>query len=79
MGLSVGKDKTAPGKFAYELWNGTETVEVAGGFDTMPEAERAGMAANRAMLMPMVQVSFGGPTLDEILMSDDELLAELRS
>lgn len=64
------------GKFTVECidWNGAEFFR--GEFDSAQEADRAGEDAERRMTMKM-QIPADAPTLDEIIMSDDELLAAL--
>lgn len=75
MGWSTGKDKHAPGKFAYELWLCDYNIHRVGGFSTMREADKAGARANTNLIL---YGEFAPPpqSLDEML-SDDELLAEL--
>lgn len=64
------------GKFTVTVWdwNGTECFQ--GAFDSMHEADRAAEREERAMTLRM-QAPVEALTLDEIMMSDDELLAEL--
>lgn len=61
-----GPDKEIPGKFAYELWDGSALVECVGGFDTHTEADRAAEQAQRGLLFRPVA---GEPemTVEEIL------------
>lgn len=70
MGWTRGKDAEQPGKFAYELFDGFETVERVGGFDTPADADRAAEAAQRRHLFPAAPAS-----IDDI--SDDELAKAL--
>ena len=74
MGWTVRKDKSFPGKFAYELWAGFDTIHTVGGFATMQEADKAGGRANTNWLL--YGITDPEMTLDDVL-SDDELLAEL--
>lgn len=71
MGTTVGKDTEQPGRFAFELWDGFETIKREGGFDTMADAQRAAERAQRDHLFGVTPA-----TIDNI--SDDEL-AELLS
>ena len=70
MGLCIGKDKAAAGKFSYELWMGSETVEVVGGFDCPAEAEKAGQMAQRMALFPEIKA-------DEPVMSLEDIFADM--
>jgi hypothetical protein len=70
-----GRDKDQAGKFAYELYSADNVlIERVGGFATHTEADRAAEVAQRRVLFPVADAPL---TLDEILMSDDELLAAL--
>lgn len=62
------------GKFTVVVidWNGAEYFR--GEFDTLQAADEAAAYQERAMTY---QMQAPGETLDEILMSDDELLREL--
>jgi len=64
------------GKFTVTVfdWNGVECYR--GDFDTMQDADRAAQQEERAMTTRM-QAPAASLSLNEILMSDDELLAEL--
>lgn len=64
------------GKFTVVVtdWNGTECFR--GEFDDMNEADRAAESEERAMTGRM-QMQDAPISLNEILMSDDELLVEL--
>lgn len=64
------------GKFTVTVidWNGIECFR--GEFDNMADADRAATHEERAMTIRM-QTPADAPTLDDILMSDDELLAAL--
>ena len=77
MGWTVHKDKSFPGKFAYELWSGFDTIHTVGGFATMQEADKAGGRANTNWLL--YGITEPAMTLDDVLadLSDDALLAEL--
>ncbi len=67
------KHKTT-GKFTVAVtdWNGIECFR--GDFDTMQEADAAAVREERAMTLRM---QAPGGALDDILMSDAELLREL--
>lgn len=79
MGLCIGKDKANVGKFIYELWIGSDTVETVGGFDSPAEAEKAGQVAQRVALFPAVESEEPQMSLEDIFadMDDAGLLAEL--
>lgn len=64
------------GKFTVTVsdWKGVECFR--GEFDSMVDADRAAAHEERAMTIRM-QTPANAPTLDDILMSDDELLREL--
>ncbi len=66
-----GKDKNAPGKFAYELFTNGALTERVGGFDTAQAADRAAEVAQRKALRDEV---LGGVKSTITL---DELAAEL--
>jgi hypothetical protein len=77
MGWTTGKDSAAPGKFAYELWDGFSTVHRVGGFATMQEADRAGARANTNWLL--YGVTDPVEAADTLAMLDvDALLAALK-
>jgi len=77
MGWTVHKDKSFPGKFAYELWAGFETIHTVGGFDTLQQADKAAGKANTKWLL--YGITDPEQSLDDLIekLTDDELLAEL--
>lgn len=64
------------GKFTVVVidWNGIECFR--GEFDNLNDADRAAEREERAMTLRM-QMPADASTLDDILMSDDDLLREL--
>lgn len=77
MGWTTGKDASATGKFAYELWSDTGIIHTVGGFATVQEADKAGGRANTNWLL--YGVTEPAMSLDDVLdeLSNDELLAAL--
>jgi hypothetical protein len=65
------------GKFTVTVWdwNGAECFR--GDFDDMHEADRAAEREERAMTLRMQMPADAATPLDDILMTDDELLAAL--
>lgn len=70
MGWTRSKDTESPGKFCYEIFDGFQTVERRGGFDTAQEADRAAEIAQRRWL-------FGAPEPEPDAMTVDEIFAAL--
>lgn len=75
-----GPDKTQPGTFYFEIWDGNDLIERVGGMPDATERDRAAERAHRRMLFPAPT-----QTLDEIFreiddidaMTDAELMAAL--
>lgn len=77
MGWTRGKDTESPGKFCFELFDGFQTVERRGGFDTPQEADRAAEIAQRRWLFGAREPELDAMTVDEIWAALSDELAPL--
>jgi hypothetical protein len=75
MTLTVFKDKTRPGTYAYEVHNGFDLVEFGGGYPTYREAEIAGQFGYRAL--HLANFKHEGSPIQNDYMTLDDILAEI--